>query len=169
MAGFDYDAAMDAVLTALRSHNTTTASPDLSASMSSRFLDENIRDGDPAISVVRQDRLPAIFVRISNAGEEFADIGATGPSGNLKFKTVVFDVFAIASREGATTERSNTVRAACKIAQNIEAVFQAEYLLSNTAIWCNPRATAVANVPLDPTGSWTKMVMIELEARYMFR
>lgn len=170
MAGFDYVANLDAVINALKNYNTTTASPDLSGSLTTRLVDGNIQKGDPSISAVRQDRLPAVFVRVSNASENFSAIGATGPTKNRKEKNVVYDIFAMYQKEGANQSYSGVLDSIGKLCQNIEAVFQAEFQLSNTALWCQVRTTTIANVPLDAQGvTWVKTAMLELEAKYFFR
>ncbi len=170
MPGFNYVDNLTSVVNALKAYNTTTSSPDLSGSLTARLPNDNIMAGDPSVAMIRSDRLPAIFVRIASSQEEFAAIGATGPSGNSKFKTVVYDIFAMHGREGANARHQTAITSVAKMLQNIEAVFQAEYQLSGTAMWCHPRSTAISNVPLDAEGAtWIKTAMVELEAKYFFR
>lgn len=170
MAGFDYNAALNAVVQALKDSNTTTSTTPLSNGLTTPLDSANIVKGDPSVTRVRQDRLPAIFVRISNASEDFLDIGATGPTGNSKQKDVVFDIFAMYQKEGAQADYASVLDAIGKLAQNIESVFQREFRLSGTAMWCQVKSTAIANVPIDSDGStWVKTALLELEARYFFR
>ena len=170
MAGFDYVGNLDAVINALKDYNTTTAAIDLSGSLTTRIHDDNIQKGDPSVAMVRQDRIPAIFVRVSTADEDFSAIGATGPTKSRKEKNVVYDIFCLYHKEGAGETHATVLDSIGKMCQNIEGVFQAEFQLSNTALWCQPRRTTIANVPIDSNGAtWIKTAMIELEAKYHFR
>ena len=172
MAGFAYNTNLTAVVDALKDYNTTTSTPDLSDGLGTgrRVLDENIKIGDPDVTMIRSDRIPAIFVRIDSAEEDFSAIGATGPSKNSKFKTVTYSIFAVFGRAGGSERHSDAMTGVAKLAQNIEAVFQAEFQLSSTAMWCQPRRTVLSNVPLDPNGAtWIKVAAIDLEAKYFFR
>jgi hypothetical protein len=168
MAGFDYRTNITAVLNALQDYNTTTASPDLSGSMTARIPDENIVVGDPDVSMLRMDRMPAIFIRLDSGAEEFSEIGPTGPTKAHKFKTVTYSIFAMYARAGGSQQNDET--SVMNMLRNIEAVFQAEYTLSGTALWCNPKSSVIANVPIDAeAATWVKTVMVELEAKYFFR
>jgi hypothetical protein len=135
-----------------------------------RIQDANIKVGDPDVEMMRADRLPAIFVRIDTGEEDFASIGATGPSKNRKDKTVVYSIFAVYGRAGGSERHVSAMTGIAKLVQNIEAVFQAEFQLQNTALWAQARRSVFSNVPLDPQGStWIKVAAIDLEARYFFR
>jgi hypothetical protein len=170
MAGFDYNANLSAVKQALVDYNTTTSSPDLSADLATRVRDENIKIGDPDVEMIRADRMPAIFVRVDGSAEEFASIGGTGPTGNRKEKTVKYSVFAMYGRAGGSERHAAAMTSVADLARNIEAVFQKEFQLSSTALWCNPKTTSITNVPIDANGAtWIKTVLVELEAKYFFR
>lgn len=170
MAGFDYNGNLEAVVQALKDYNTTTASVDLSANLGVRIRDENIKIGDPDVEMLRAGKMPAIFVRLENSVEAFAAIGGTGPTGNSKEKTVIYNVYAMHGRAGGSERHVDAMVGMAEMVRNIEAVFQAEYRLSNTALWCNPRNTAISNVPIDANGAtWIKTGVIELEAKYFFR
>lgn len=170
MAGFDYNAKLEAVVQALTDYNTTTSSPDLSADLANRVKDANIKIGDPDVEMIRTDNMPAIFVRVDKSMESFAAIGATGPGGTSKEKTVTFSIFAMYGRAGGSQRHSDAMTSVADLVRNIEAVFQAEYKLSNTALWCNPKNTTITNVPIDANGStWIKTALVELEAKYFFR
>lgn len=170
MAGFNYTTNLAAVVQALKDYNTTTAAIDLSAGLTTRIPDDNIMAGDPSVSMIRNDRIPAVFVRINSADENFLSIGPTGPTKNTKEKNVVYDIFAMYAREGVNATFADTLNEIGNMVRNIEAVFQAEFQLSATALWCQARRTSIANVPLDSQGAtWIKTAMIELEAKYYFR
>lgn len=170
MAGLDYNAKMDAVVQALLDYNTTTSSPDLSADLANRVRDENIKIGDPDVEMIRADKMPAIFVRLEKSMENFAAIGATGPTGASKEKIVTFSIFAMYGRAGGSQRHVDAMTSVADLVRNIEAVFQAEYKLSNTAMWCNPKKSTITNVPVDANGTtWIKTALVELEAKYFFR
>jgi len=173
VAGFDYGAAIDNVISILQAANTTTAAVDLSDGLNDRVIDDNIIASDPNIVIVKSDRLPAVFVRIPEGSEDYADIGETGPSGNLKYKDVTFDIFAMCAKAGATSDYASLLKQGLKFAQNIEAVFQNNITLGTSqtpqCVWCNPAATAISNIPIDGVGTWVKTVLVELKAKYMFR
>lgn len=172
MAGFNYNTNLTAVLNALRDYNTTTSTPDLSDGLGEgrRVKDENIRIGDPDVEMIRANRLPAIFVRIDSANEDFSGIGETGSTKNSKFKDVTYSIFAVFGRAGGSERHADAMEGVSKMVQNIEAVFQTEFDLSSTAMWCQPKRTVISNVPLDPQGAtWIKVAAIDLEARYFFR
>ncbi|HDY90405.1 MAG TPA: hypothetical protein ENH82_20080 [bacterium] len=168
MAGLDYQTNLDAVMQALKDHNTTTASPDLSGSLTTRILQENIFADDPEIVFKKRRDFPSIFVRISNKDEDFSGIGAPGPLGVRKQADVTYDIIGIYGKDGGYTTHGGLLNEIYKMAQNIEAVFQAEHKLSNTALWVNPITTDFLG-PFDIDGGWAKTVLVQLTARYHFR
>lgn len=168
MAGFDYNAAATALVTVLQTANTTTATQDLSGSLTTRLVNDNITDDDPQIVNVRADRLPAIYVRVNQAEEDFAGLGDTGSTRRRKSKTVDFDIFALYRKEGARASNREVSRDVAQLAQNIEAVLQANAKLASPNLWCNPGKTTFAGFPL-AEGSWVKAVLIEVKAQYHFR
>lgn len=163
---FDYEANTTAVKNALTSHNTTTASPDLSSGLTRRV--QNIYIDDPEIVSIRQLTYPCVFVRLSNKDEDYASLGATGPTGNKKTATVVYDLIGLYHKDGAHTAHSGVLTEIYRLAENMEGVFQAETTLSTTALWCNPKKTEFIG-PFSSDGIWVKAVLVELEARYLFR
>lgn len=163
---FDYEANITAVYNVLANSNTTTATVDLSSGLTSRV--KNIYKNDPATTSIREDSYPCIFVRISSKNEEFASLGGTGPGGNKKRATCVFDVIGLYHKDGAITAHSTVLNEVYKLAENIEGVFQQEYTLSQTALWCNPRRTEFFG-PFQSEGVMVKGVLIELEGDYLFR
>lgn len=165
---FDYAANVTTLVDVLKAHNTSTASPDLSGSLSSRIVDANIVASDPDFQIMRGDRYPMLFVRLSDAQEEFAGIGNTGPTGVKKQKVVSYDIFGFYRKQGAGTSREALLDEVYTLARNIEGVLQANTTLRGTAMWCNPRSATFANMPFDD-GVWVKTVLVELEAKYFFR
>jgi len=163
---FDYEANVAAIKNALEDYNTSTASPDLSSGLTRRI--QNVYVDDPEIVSIRQLSYPALFVRISSKEESYASAGVPGPSGNKKFATTVYDVIGLYHKDGAHTQHSGVLTEIYRLAENIEGVFQAEHDLSSTALWCNPRRTEFVG-PFSADGAWVKAVLVELEARYLFR
>lgn len=163
---FAYQTNTAAVVNALSQYNTTTASPDLSANITTRV--KNVYNDNPQIFGVRFDELPAVFVWADSADEEYGSLGETGPSSNRKYKSATYNILGIYRKDGAHTPHEAALTEIYRLAGNIEGVFQAEHTLSGTALWCNPASTEF----LDPGllgGVWAKGVLIKLEARYLFR
>lgn len=165
---FEYETNTTAVIDALKSYNTTTSNPDLSSGLTTRIDNDNIQLRDFEILGQQTINLPAVFVRVVNADEEFMSLGTTGPSKAHKLKTVQYQILAIYRREGIYSSHSELLTETYRLAENIEGVFQAELTLSNTALWCNPRRTEFSSA-YEFGGSWEKAVLVELEAKYRFR
>ena len=169
MSGFDYKTNFASVMQALKDYNTTTASPNLSLSLTTAVVNDNIIGMFPKIEQVRADKMPTIFVSVNTKEEEYAGIGATGASGAKKFATVSYDIYAFVGKQaGGWDNHSSTVADIHNLARNMEAVFQAEYKLSNTAMWCNPIRTEFSN-PLNINQNQTMVFYMQLQAKYLFR
>lgn len=166
--GFDYTSRLGNVLSALKDNNTTTSAVDLSNGLSERVNSDNIVCIDPEITTPRADMLPAIYITISNKEEDYAAVGATGVAGNLKNATVNYNIFTVMSKYGGYEGQSTTLKDLYKLCQNIEGVFQQEYKLSNTAMWCNPTSTEFSS-PINIGDGFTKVALIKLQAKYLFR
>jgi hypothetical protein len=163
---FDYEANLAAIQNCLNNHNTTTASPDLSAGLTTRV--KNVVIDDPDVAAIQWDDLPAIFIRMQNATEEAAGLGPTGPSGVRKTKEASIELIGMYMRDGAhTTSRAHHTEV-YRLAENLEGVFQAEFTLSGTAMWCHPAATNFGAFQLGE-GTRVKGFVTNLRARYHFR
>jgi len=162
---FDYEARLATVAGLLEDHNTTTASPDLSQSLTTRV--QNIYQNDPSFTPARGDAYPCVYVWVMNKSERYESLGEPGPSGQLKRATVTYGLLGLHRKEGATAQHSTALTDLYRFAENIEGVFQAKHNLSDTALWVNPAATDFGVISRD--GVWIKGVMIELEAEYLFR
>lgn len=165
---FDYQTNIDSVINALKDYNTTTASPDLSNGLNVRVDNDDILIGDQSIVQTRADRLPTIFVEVETKDEEYSGIGATGPAGHQKFANVVYNVYAIVGKYGAYMADSDLLSDVYALAGNLESVFQAEYDLSGTAMWCNPEST-IFKTGENIGDGFAKIILVKLRARYMFR
>lgn len=162
---FDFEANLAAVVNALNAYNTTTANPDLSSGLSTRV--QNVYANDPAFTPARGDAYPAIYAWVMDKRESYESLGSPGPTGNLKRGSVTYGLMGLYRKEGATSQHQEALTQLYRFAENIEGVFQAEFRLSSTALWCNPTRTEFGVVARD--GTWIKAVMIELEAEYLFR
>lgn len=165
---FEYVTNLTAIKDLLLEHNTSTASPDLSADCDLRIREDDIHVGDPTLTHIRNDRYPAIFVRLSDAQEDFQSLGTTGARGVKKLKTVTYDIFGFYRRDGATSTYGTLLQDAYRLARNIEGTIQADPTLGGTAMWANPKNTQFANIPFDG-GTWVKAVLVEVEAKYLFQ
>jgi hypothetical protein len=165
---FDYKAHIQTVVDILKAHNTTTAAPALSLSLTTAIVSDNIRADDPEKVRIRGDEYPAIFVRISTKNENFKGLGETGQTRNKKMASVSFDIIGMYQKDGASQAHKDVLLEIYTLARNIEGVFQQEYNLSGTALYCNPLTTNFIPA-MENEGSWVKMVLIELNAVYLFR
>lgn len=164
---FDYNSRLINVLNVLVDNNTTTSAVDISNGLYTRINSDDIIAIDPELTVPRADRLPAIYVTIVSKDEEFAGLGATGIQKSPKLSTVYYNVLGIIGKYGAYEGQSTTLKDVYIIAHNIERVFQKEYKLSNTAMWCNPVSTEFS-APVKLGEGFAKAVLVRLQARYMF-
>lgn len=163
---FDYENNLEAVVNALTEYNTTTSEIDLSEGMTSRV--KTVFNNDPNFFGSRIDLLPAIFVWMDTAEEEFASLGHTGAGGNKKSKTVTYNVLGVYVKEGAVSSHEGVLQEIYRLAENMEGVFQQELTLSGTALYCNPSSTQFLE-PGQMSGAWVKGVLMKLEARYLFQ
>jgi len=70
----DYNSKISTLVGLLQAHNTTTASPDLSGSLTTRI--QTITTAEPDVSGQRHGFYPYVSVELSNANEEETQIGA---------------------------------------------------------------------------------------------
>jgi len=166
---FNYETNVNALVQTLKDYNTTTAAVDLSNGLTTRIESDNIKQHDIEVAGVLGWNLPAVYVRIVNADEEFVGLGITGPSGNKKEKTVKYQIIGIYKREGLESDHADLMTETYRLAKNIEGVLQAELDLSGTALWCNPGRTEFSAALEIDTGAWVKAVVVDVEAKYFFR
>ena len=166
---FDYEAKTDAVVNMLKKHNdTTTSGAALSKDMEYKVANTNIEAASPESTQLKAVELPHVFVRVSDATEEFAGVGPTGYAGVKKTKDVLYDVIGFYGKHGGRRPEADLDRQVYKFARNIEDVFREEYTLSQTAMWCNAEATNFMG-PFNVEGTQVKTAWIRLRARYLFR
>lgn len=163
---FEYATNLTAIKNALDQYNTTTASPDLSANLTTRV--RNVYLNDPTVVGMRGDIYPAIFVRVNKKKEDFASLGQTGPTRAMKEAVVNYDIIGFYRKDGAWTQNLTAMVELERMARNIEGVFEAEPTLSATAMWCQPVDTEFYG-PFQTREMWIKAVVVSLEAHYLFR
>lgn len=168
---FELETNINAVVQALKDHNTTTASPYLSQSLTSgQMTQASIKIGDPDIETIQGARYPCIFVRVAKLQDAFAGIGRPGSATTnvRKQATVTYDVVGIYHKDGGHASFESLMKETYKFARNICGAFNAEFTLSNTALWCQPAMTSFSE-PVNYQGGWAKGFLIELEATYLYR
>lgn len=165
MAGFDYHGEATRIVNILTNANTTTASPYLSQDLSTTV--QVIEVNDPEKIALKWRDLPAIYVRITDAQEEFESLGFTGVAGSKKRKTPTFELFGLYAKEGRSQATSSMLEHVYDMARNVEAVFQSEARLSNAALWVNPARTDFGDVIVN--GEAIKGFRIDLVGTYLFR
>ena len=163
---FDYEANVLAVVNAMTVANTTTSNPDLSSGLTTRV--RNIYRNDPGIVNLRGDIYPAIFVRINRKTEEFAGLGATGPTQARKKAVAEYDVIGFYRKDGYHGTQAQVLLELERLAENIEGIFQTELTLSGTALWCQAKSTEFFG-PFANDEMLIKAVVVSLEAQYHFR
>lgn len=168
---FEYTTNITALVNALKNANTTTAAQPLSGSLTTAILTENIQASDPELITIRDDRLPAIFVRISNKDEDFAGIGPTG-QGSTRVKKearVNYDVIGMYSKDSAADTHEILLNEVYTMSRNIEAAISNDFSLGGTALWAQAAATDFYGPFNVQGGGWVKVVLIKVEAKYLFR
>lgn len=168
--GFEYQTNLEAVVQALKDYNTSTATPYLSQSLTSKVLEKNIQIVDPEVVPWRNDMIPALFVRLSSKDENFEGIGATGAGSNrvAKRATVTYEIIGLYPKNKAYSTMDTVLNETYTFARNVEAVFRQEYRLSSTALWCQPIKTEFIQ-PSNLDGTWVKAFITELRAEYLFK
>lgn len=165
---FDYEANVAAVRSAMLTRNTTTANPDLSSGLTTRV--RNIFISNPDVNLIRWNDLPAIYVRVQVGNEEPSGLGATGPQSTNapKFKEVAYELIGLYARDGARTEQDDHETQIYRLAENLEGVFQREFTLSGTALWCHPERTDFGAFQAGE-GLRVRGIVTTLRAKYFFR
>lgn len=165
---FPYNTLASAVINALKDHNTTTAAPDLSAGLNVRVDSGNIFLGDIRLIQPRADRLPLISVMINSKTEEYSGIGATGPGKHKKQGQANIQIGVIVGKYGGYEADAVVLEDLYKLAGNCETIFQAEYTLSNTCLYCNPASSNFADI-FNYGEGFSRPFLINLESQHLFR
>ena len=164
----NYEDKVSALKTMFVSANTTTASVDLSASLTSRIPDTSIFTDDIETRALQADECPAIFIRVMSKDEDFATLGATGAANNYKQADITFQIVGLYRKDGAWSSNSTLGAEVYRLASNIEGVLRNNVTLSGSALWCQPTGTNFVG-PMENNGIWIKGVEVTLKAKYHFR
>lgn len=165
---FPYNTVTTAVINVLKNHNTTTATPDLSDGLNVRVDNDNIILADIRLVQPRADRLPLVCVLMESKTEEYSGIGATGYAGHKKQGTAIVQIGVIVGKYGGYEADDTVLTDLYKLASNMEGVFQQEYKLSNTALWCNPASSNFVDVYNYGDG-FARPFLINLTTEHLFR
>ena len=167
----DFAACAATIKQVLLDANTTTASQNLSASISTGQIDaSNILASDPEVVAVRMDRLPALFVRLSDSTPDYVSVGPPGvTSDRVKaMATTHFDIIGLVRKDGGHQTFETLLTDLYNLARNVEGVFRQGYNLSGTALWCKP-AKVQFLATFDDNGRWTRGFIWDLEVHYNYR
>lgn len=126
----DYVNKISTFVDLLRAHNTTTASPDLSSSLTTRI--QTITSAEPDVSGSRHGFFPQIMVELGNANEDETQIGDF--TGRRKIKTINYNVWGFYKKEGMSKNQSQQLTDFYQMASNIETVIKRESTFSGTAL-----------------------------------
>jgi hypothetical protein len=158
----DYVGKVQKITDILEEHNTTTASPDLSQSMSSRI--KFVYNDDPNMRGTRNDEMPAVFVTINSASESETQMGDY--ANRQKEKEVVYNIYGVYNREGFSQESQEALVEYYRMAQNVEAVIKAESIFSTSAIHIDSVNTEFLTVK--PENNQVKVFVVNMRVRYFY-
>ena len=158
----DYVSKIKTVVDILDSHNTTTASPDLSASLTTRVVD--VYNDDPNITGGRNTKFPSVWVTIQNATEEETQIGRF--DNRRKEKDITYEIMGVYKRDGWSETHENLMKDFYQLASNVEAVIKKESTFSGTALHVGIVNTDFKTEYAEQT--WMKVFRIQMEVKYFY-
>lgn len=157
----DYVSKISTFVDLLKAHNTTTASPDLSSSLTTRI--QTITTAEPEVTGSRHGFFPLLNVELANATEEETQIGDF--SGRRKIKDVTYNVWGFYKKEGISKNQSQQLTDFYQMASNIEAVIKKESTLSGTALHVGVVSTDFTE---RRENNMIKVLKIETTVRYFY-
>lgn len=159
--GIDYVNKCQTVVDVLRAFNTTTASPDLSSSLTTRIA--SITVAEPGMVGARRGDFPCVFVNIARANEAETQIGDY--AGRRKEKTITYEIWGFYKKEGLSKTQPANLVDMYQMASNIEAVIKRNGTFSSTALH-------VGGVDTDfkqyEENNLIKAIKIETQVRYFY-
>lgn len=164
----NYEDKISALKSMFVAANTTTASVDLSASLTSRIPDDSIFVDDIETKGLQATEFPAIFIRAMGKEEDFATLGATGAANNYKQADITYQIVGLYRKDGAWSSNATLGGEVYRLASNIEGVLRNNVTLSGSALWSQPTSTNFVG-PMENNGIWIKGVEVTLKAKYHFR
>lgn len=157
----DYVAKINNFVALLAAHNTTTATPDLSSSLTTRV--QTITVSEPDVSGARHGFYPCIMVEMATASEQETQIGDF--TGRRKIKDVVYNVWGFYKKEGISKNQNQQLTDFYQLASNVEAVIKREASLSGTALLVSPVSTTFTE---RRENNSIKVLKIETTVRYFY-
>ncbi len=157
----DYVAKINNFIDLLRSHNTTTATPDLSVSLTTRI--QTITAAEPDVSGSRHGFYPQIMVELGRAEEDETQIGDF--AGRRKIKTILYNVWGFYKKEGISKNQSQQLTDFYQMASNLEAVIKRESSFSGTALHVGPVNTDFSE---RRENNVIKVLKIETSVKYFY-
>ena len=157
----DYVNKITTFVDRLRAYNTTTATPDLSSSLTSRI--QTITSTEPEISGSRHGFFPLLFVELDNANEEETQIGDY--TNRRKIKNMTYNLWGFYKKEGMIKTQSAQLTDFYQMASNVEAVVKRESTLSGTALHFGVVST---NFKEHSENNLIKVFKIETEVKYFY-
>lgn len=162
----NYNGKLNEIVTFLKDHNTTTASPYLSSSLTSTVImsNDNILADDPNIVGIRGDKMPALFVSLNTADEEESQMGEL--SNRKKFKTIAYDVHGCFRRPGMSTTHAAALNNFYQLAENTEAILKREFFNATNVI--SSELTSTDFKAEQPDNTQIKVFKISFNVRYFY-
>lgn len=157
----DYVGKISTFVELLRAHNTTTASPDLSSSLTTRI--QTITSAEPDVVGSRHGFYPQVMVELGRADEDETQIGDF--ASRRKIKNVVYNVWGFYKKEGISKNQSQQLTDFYQMASNIEAVIKRESTLSGTALHVGVVSTDFTE---RRENNLIKVLKIETSVRYFY-
>ena len=157
----DYVNKITTFVDLLKAHNTTTASPDLSASLTTRI--QTITTAEPDVTGSRHGFFPLLNVELSQASEEETQIGDF--TGRRKIKDITYNVWGFYKKEGISKNQSQQLTDFYQLASNVEAVIKKESTLSGTALHVGVVNTSFTE---RRDNNLIKVLKIETSVRYFY-
>lgn len=157
----DYVNKCQTVVDVLKASNTTTASPDLSASLTSRIA--SITVAEPMMVGARRGDFPCVFVNVARATENETQIGDY--SGRRKEKTITYNIWGFYKKEGLSKTQPANLVDMYQMASNIEAVVKRQGTFSGTALHVGLVETDFQQYG---ENNLIKALKIEMQIRYFY-
>ncbi len=159
--GIDYVSKINTLVQLLSEHNTTTATPDLSSSLTTRI--QTITSAEPDLIGSRHGFYPLVMVELAQASEEETQIGDF--SNRRKIKDVTYNIWAFYKKEGISKNHAQQLTDFYQMASNIESVLKRESSLSGTALLVSPVSTSFTE---RRENNLIKVLKIETTVRYFY-
>lgn len=162
----DYNSKITEIIDFLKGQNSATASPNLSASLTTtaKVINSNILADDPNIVGHRGDKFPAIFVSLNTSDEVESQMGEL--DNRKKFKTINYDIHGLFRRPGMSTLHANVLNNFYQLAENTEAALKFRFFDATNVI--SSELTSTDFKSEQPDNSQIKVFKISFSVRYFY-